>query len=89
MTALLAQAGSSREWYDGWQLTALMAIAFALYATLLALGYKRMSKVNQTENRAVLEDYKIRQGKAAETENQVSSVFAGATRADWVAKSET
>ena len=162
MTALLAQAGSSREWYDGWQLTALMSIAFALYATLLALVYKRMSKVNQTENRAdpavtwgktfygspnkgtiasmqsdkpsgydlslvkteeggfvchlkkginntiasfsvsddmgsvmadvdraVLEDYKIQQGKAAETENQVSSVFAGATRADWVAKSET
>ena len=162
MTALLAQAGSSREWYYGLQLIALIVIAFTLYPTLFVLWHKWKSKVNQPENRAdpavtwgktfyggpnesvvatmpsdkprgydlslvkteeggfvchlkrginntiasfsvpddmgsvmadvdraVLEDYKIQQGKAAETENQVSSVFAGATRADWVAKSET
>lgn len=48
-----------------------------------------MGSVMADVDRAVLEDYKIQQGKAAETENQVSSVFAGATRADWVAASET
>lgn len=48
-----------------------------------------MGSVMADVDRAVLEDYKIQQGKAAETENQVSSVFAGATRADWVTASET
>ena len=43
-----------------------------------------MGSVMADVDRAVLEDYKIQQGKAAETENQISSIFAGAKRATWV-----
>ena len=165
MTALLAQAASSREWYDGWQLAALFSIAFAIYASLV-MWFNRKSKLVQNDSkadpkaasgssdpeviwgktfyndpnenvvarmhsdeprgynlslekteeggfvchldkglykpiasfsvpdgmgsvmadvdRAVLEDYKIQQQRAAETEKQVSSVFADAKRATWV-----
>lgn len=40
-----------------------------------------MGSVMADVDRAVLEDYKIQQKEAAETESQVSSVFAGAKRA--------
>lgn len=47
-----------------------------------------MGSVMADVDRAVLEDYKIQQKEAAETENQVSSVFAGAKRATWVTNTE-
>lgn len=48
-----------------------------------------MGSVMADVDRAVLEDYRIQQEKAAETENQVSSVFAGAKRATGVPDTET
>ena len=48
-----------------------------------------MDSVMADVDRAFLEDYRIQQEKAAETENQVSSVFAGAKRATGVPDTET
>lgn len=60
MTALLAQAASSREWYDGWQLVALFSIAFAVYAKLLVMWFDRKSKFSQNDSKA---DPKAASGK--------------------------